>query len=194
MFCKQTPNIKHSVLILFLLLIIAGCAGSSRKDSTNARTFTASSKKLSAAKLPIDRYPTWEVFFTLKKKVPCISLQTSAEYLPYQFAETKKIAKTFFILERYIDTSRFEKKTAGVYTELGRNFSDRWGRQRRINVCSSKSNPLQRLNPSSPYRLRITTFLPGKFDFTLTVFSDTAVRFFLTEKEALEAVIFKTSK
>jgi len=172
-----------TVLLLSTALLAISCAGSDKKGPGNARIFTGSSRNMTRAAESIDGYVTRELFFTLSKKVNCITVKATAEYTPYQFAKEKKIARTFFILERLVDLSRYGQKNARVFTELGRNFSDRWGRQRSVTVCTSLRLPLQRIDSKSVYRIRFTTFLKGTFDYTITVFSDTPVRFFNTLKE-----------
>ena len=173
-----TPLLAAAALLIF------SCTGPGKKDPGNARIFAGSSQNMTRAAESIDGYVTREVFFTLSKKVDCITVKASAEYIPYRFAEEKKVARVFFIFERLVDMSRYGKENARVFTELGKNFSNRWGRQRSVTVCSSPRLPLQRIDKKSIYRIRFTTFIEGTFDYTITVFSDTPVRFFNTLKEA----------
>ncbi len=182
------PDLRKSIktakiFLITLLVVTTGCGGGQKKPG-NARIITVSSDRLSLSRDAIDNYRTHEIFFTLEKKINCISIQVSAEYFPYEFAESKKIAQTFFIVERLVTSVAKQKDDSTVYTELGKNFTTRWNRRRKITICASPRLPLKKLDGQSLYRLRITTFHPGTFDFTITINSDHKVIYYLTEKDA----------
>jgi len=125
---------------------------------------------------PIDRYETYQVFFTLEKAVPAISVSVSADYVADIFG-TKKSRRTYFIVEKRVAIPRRGGAANAVFVELGRNFDADWNREKDILIASDATRPFHSLNPSDLYRVRFTAFAREPFEFTITVKADCGVAF-----------------
>lgn len=136
----------------------------------------------------IDKEITYEIYFTIEKDEKCLKLtiQSIAEY--EGIVKDEKIVKTYFIVEKAIDISRFvseeSQKSPKVkedipkiaYSEIGKNFDLRWNRKRDLLICTSGEDPIKKLNKSS-YRIRFTTFMKDNFSFTITAYSNQKITF-----------------
>lgn len=135
----------------------------------------------------IDKEKTYEIYFTIEKDEKCLKLtiQSIAEY--EGILKDEKIVKTYFIVEKAIDISRFAREESRksptkkdipkiAYSEIGKNFDHRWNRKRDLLICTSIDDPIKKLN-TSKYRIRFTTFMKDNFSFTITAYSNQKITF-----------------
>ncbi len=75
----------------------------------------------------IDKGNTYEIYFSLKEKEECIKVILISKLLD-EAALSQRIAKSFFIVEKSLDVSKFAESAnkKKIYFELGRNFDSRW--------------------------------------------------------------------
>jgi len=121
----------------------------------------------------IDRFTTYEIYFSLEKPVKCIKAEIFANFVSDTFTGKTKPTKTFFIIEKIIDLSGF--KNPGIkntYTEIAKNFDPQWNRQKELVICGSDSDPFKTLDEKSPYRIRFTTFGNEEYEFEIVIFAD----------------------
>jgi hypothetical protein len=125
----------------------------------------------------IDRYATLVTYFKLGKAVDEISLSITADYVA-DITGTKKIKKTYFIVEKIVDMSNYKiKNLKYLYAEIGRNYDADWNREKDITIASNKTVPFKALDEKSIYRIRFTTFSTEDTDFVITINADCEVTF-----------------
>ena len=164
-------------LLTALLLLSGACSSTVERSFPRSSLFNGSSSSLRVSPESIDGAKTHEIFFHLTEKVPCLEVETSATYYPHPFAKKKKIARTFFIIEKRIDTTPFIGKKRVLYSPMGKNFDQRWRRWQTITLCTSRERPLLHFDSDSTYRMRITTFQAREVDFTITIRGEAPVEF-----------------
>jgi len=165
-----------SAVVLITLVAWASCTSPhiSLERLRSAAITIRSSAAITAE--PIDRYETYQVFFTLEKAVPAISVSVSADYVSDIFG-TKKSRRTYFIVEKRVTIPRRGGAANAIFVELGRNFDADWNREKDILIASDPTRPFHSLNPSDLYRVRFTAFAREPFEFTITVKADCGVAF-----------------
>ncbi len=177
-------NISCVLMIIALAglppLFASGCAATGQKKErkykqSSEKTFS-SIEAVKAAE-PIDRYAASMMFFKLDKGVDALSIGITAEYTS-DIMGTKKIKKTYFVVEKTIDMSHFKlAKNKIHYAEIGRNYDADWNREKEITLVSNKTEPFRELDGNSLYRIRFTTFSSENVDYTIRINADCAVTF-----------------
>lgn len=166
------------ICALLAAAVASGCAttGNQHKYRNRAEnTFSSGDAKRAAD--PIDRYAAFVQHFRLEKDAEAITIGITAEYVA-DITGTKKTKKTYFIVEKLIDMSRFTDRAGKqLYAEAGRNFDADWNREKELTLTSSKSEFFKKLDAASTYRIRFTTFSPDPVDFTITIDADCGTTF-----------------
>jgi hypothetical protein len=125
----------------------------------------------------IDRYATMVAYFRLGNPVDEISISISAEYVA-DITGAKKIKKTYFIVEKIVDMSKYKYRDMKyLYAEIGRNFDADWNREKDIVIVSNKTVPFKNLDEKSIYRIRYTTFSTEATDYVITIGANCEVTF-----------------
>lgn len=171
---KRAAGALSSFIFVFSL---TACA-TSQKTSIykNLKTIPGAATSRMTSNDAIDRGPTYEIFFKLKESTPCIEISISSRYLSDSIAPSYYALKTYFILDRIIDISAFNIKNQKYeYTPLGKNFNAIWEYKREITVCTIGTDPLQKIDSESLYRLRFSTFSKYNFEYTILIKSDTEI-------------------
>ncbi|PKL37722.1 MAG: hypothetical protein CVV44_15380 [Spirochaetae bacterium HGW-Spirochaetae-1] len=165
------------LISLLVLSVLTACAGAGTRGSGDIMsTLNASSGELSPCPDAIDRGKTYQVFFRLEKETRCIRVSVIAQFHPDEFTTKMRVAKTYFTVDRMIDISSFNKKRNSLFTEMGRNFTGTWDQQRDATVCASITDPLQKLDSQSTYRIRIATFEKDNYQFQVIIHADEKVQ------------------
>jgi hypothetical protein len=155
----------------FLIFSIVFCHSAPGVNEFNNRNFLKgiTSRKIEIEE-KIDTGKTYEVFFTISEKEECIKINVNAVYMD-ETTQNEASAKTFFIVEKALDISRFgDSKKKVLFAELGRNFDFSWNRERDVLICSSDSDPIKKLKKDI-YRIRFTAFRDQDFNYEVNVFS-----------------------
>lgn len=174
------PRIFSAILSMAIMTstLAAGCSSGQRAISYK-QSFTSAVASREAPRSPvkIDRYAAYTAYFRLERPVKSIRIGITAEYIA-DIAGTRKPRKTYFIIEKMIDTAHFKNKNVkDIFTELGRNFETDWTRTREIEVNSVNNNLFRSLDEKSVYRIRYTAFLNEDLDFIIKVEADCGVTF-----------------
>lgn len=177
---KQYIQTSTSRILCSLLAaaVATGCvtAGSRREYQISAKK-SFSSAEIRHAGDPIDRYPAFAQHFRLEKEIEAMTVGISAEYVA-DITGAKKTKKTYFIVEKRIDMSRFASITRkDLYAEIGRNFDAEWNREKELTLISDTSDFFKKLDAEAIYRIRFTTFSPDPVDFTITIEADCGITF-----------------
>jgi len=163
--------------LIISLLLITGCtAGKRETPETQVYTFGNSTENSEKSDERIDRNTTYQVFFSLKQKTECISIEIESVYLQKSFPVQKIPKKTYFIIEKEIILSHKSLKNNVKYAPLGRNFNNDWAIYSPVKICTMKNAPLSLLG-TSRYRIRFTTFEKLPVYFVITIKSDQPVIF-----------------
>jgi hypothetical protein len=175
---KDLSPLTGIICALLAAVLAAGCATGQKERKYKNRTI----KKYSSAEAKrtdelIDRYATYVCFFKLDKDADAVSIGITADYVA-DITGAKKIKKTYFIVDKLIDMSRFtNKKMRQLYAEIGRNFDADWNREKELTLVSSRTEFFKKLDGTSAYRIRFTTFSMEPCDFTITISTDCGVTF-----------------
>lgn len=174
-FYKQFLNIAS---IYIILLGFLHCKSANNINSSNKNTLKGIANKVILSKEKIDKEDTYEVYFTIKNREMCIKIGMSSKIYD-SITRNGKIVKTFFIVEKVVDISQFNDRRGEkiVFSELGRNFDHNWEREKDITICSSKVDPIKRLDKNI-YRIRFTTFMKKEFNFEVSLFSKNKIDFY----------------
>lgn len=161
----------------FCLLLASGCAG------TDTRTPVVSEQRfesalLRASETSIDSYPARELFFVLPTEVPCLSVSAKGTTKGETILKEPQSENICIILEKPV---RIPSDRV-TYYELARNFSSDWDIKENAEVCSSGTNPFQKLT-AGIYRIRMSTFSQKPFTAAVTLSAQRA-RFFPTYDES----------
>ncbi len=161
-------------------LLLSGCATAGqikerKYKQSSVKTFSSIEAAKSAE--PIDRHAASMIYFKLDKSVDALSVAITAEYIS-DIMGTKKIRKTYFIVEKAVDMSHLKPAKNRIhYAELGKNFDADWNREKEITLVSNKTVPFRELDGNSVYRIRFTTFSPENVDYTVRINADCSVTF-----------------
>ena len=173
-------NIRITLIqIIIPALLVLSCAESPNKPLKQAESARGPAEQFHISKDLIDREKTAEVYFRLEKSVSRIHVSVRALEKMNDFDTDPVPSKTFFIVDKAIDVTRFnpDKGTKLVYTELARNFTPSWERELEIDVVSQKDDPILTLDKDSLYRLRFTVFNKGNYTFDISIQADCRVFF-----------------
>ncbi len=155
----------------FMILPVLFCRSMPGASDFAARNTLkgSSSEKIRTADR-IDTGKTYEVFFVINEDEECIKVNINAIYMD-EVAQTEMSAKTYFIVEKAVDISRFGDAKKRMFTELGRNFDFSWNRERDALICSSESDPIKKLKKDI-YRIRFTIFRDEEFGYEVNIQSE----------------------
>ena len=171
-------NIKHFFFIILMILI--QCTSAEKPTYNNKNSYNNTTQKAFDSDEKIDRWKTYEIFFKLSKDEECININFSSQI--FDEAINKNINfKTYFIIEKAVNISKFISDKKIIYSEIGRNFDNSWNTKQEIEICSSEMDPIKKLKNSSTYRIRFTTFRDLNYNFTILVFSKNTIT--LTEEK-----------
>jgi hypothetical protein len=164
--------IKHIVLLIFIFLM--QCRSIDKSAYKNNNIFKGDSIREIESKEKIDNWKTYEIFFTLNGNEDCIKLNLSSDIYDAVINKNTTI-KTYFIVEKAIDISKFSLDKKSMFSEIGRNYDYNWNTKQEFDVCSSKSDPIKTLNKNNNFRIRFTVFKDINFKYAINIFSNQSV-------------------
>ena len=172
-------TVKNICLLLSLFLFFSGCSGMGKKnedEAGNRYSFSDSSAALKKSSDTIDNGITYELFFLLANHVECITVDVQAVQIKDPFPPDKIPQKTYFTVEKIIDTTRYRSRNNFTYSPMARNYNNEWETFYPVKICGLKDDPLSKLEPAT-YRLRFTVFDPNPVIFMINVTSDEEIIF-----------------
>jgi hypothetical protein len=171
-------KLKKYCLLFISAVILLSCSGTDKKNTYQGERFSFSDSTLVLNKSAdeIDRSTTYEIFFSLEKSVKCITVNIEAVYIADTFPAERIPQKTYFIVEKIINTKKYKSKKDITYTPLARNFNDEWDTFYPVQICGLEGDPLSSID-ASDYRIRFTVFDSRPVIFMATVFSDEKITF-----------------
>ncbi|MBN1533488.1 MAG: hypothetical protein JXA20_12540 [Spirochaetes bacterium] len=159
-----------------VILIGASCISGQRERSyRNNYVRQIPSGEAVTAVEDIDGARTYQFFFKIKEPTDCIRIVINAIYTTDTLPPKKVSVKTFFLVEKLFNIGMFHQKEREIYTTVAQNFSSQWEHQPSVTICTSKTEPLQKLDPVSRYRVRYSALSDSPFLFTLTISADTEI-------------------
>ena len=164
---------KNLTLLLFIIMLSFSCSGTDlKKNNPNGEKYAYSglSSDLNIASDKIDKGTTYELFFTLGKEVKCLTIDINTTYITETFPSEGIPQKTYFIVEKIIDTEKYKSRENYTYTQLAQNFNKEWETFNPLQVCGLESDPLSGIT-SSKYRIRFTVFDTQPIVFMVDIFS-----------------------
>jgi hypothetical protein len=181
--CKKMTIIhimsKKQILIIPCIIAIAlapSCSSGQReREYRHNYTRQINPEDAAAADESIDGARTYQFLFKIKEPTDCIRVGINAIYTTDTLPPKKVSAKTFFLVEKTFNIGMFHLKEGEIYTTVAQNFTPQWDHQPAITLCTSKVNPLQKIDTMSRYRIRYSALSDNKFLFTLTIGSDTEI-------------------
>jgi hypothetical protein len=173
-------NIKSfKCLVILIPLFFIQCKSIEKSSFENNSIFKGNSSKENESKDKIDNGKTFELFFELNDDENCITINMSSE--SYDEILNKFIQiKTFFIVEKAIDISKFSPEKKSIFSEISRNYDYNWNTKQKILICSSKTDPIKTLNKTNNFRIRFTIYNDIKFKYEIIISSKHPVT--ITEK------------
>ena len=115
---------------------------------------------------------SYEIYLSLAQPEKCLDIGISARRSGGEHSYVKETLKVFFIVERAVNVSQFRlRNNPFIFTEIGRNFDLNWESVKSIWVCTSKTDPLKKLD-AGVYRLRFSMLSAAEFDFEIRVLSN----------------------
>ncbi len=173
-----SKRIKKCCAFIFpSIIIFSSCTGLQKRIYTNTEILKPNDSKIRISKESIDRGKTHEVLFRLEKDVDAVNISIAAIEKPGEFAETRYTCKTYFIVEKIIDVTRFKNKKTVAFTEMGRNFDLKWERTNDLTILSRKNDPLLTLDKNAAYRIRFTAFRSIPCEYTVEIKADCRIFF-----------------
>lgn len=176
---RGNNSVKNICLLLSVIIFFTGCSGMGKKDgddSGNRYSFSDSSTALKRSSESIDKGVTYEIFFSLADSVECITVDLQAVQVQSTFPPDRIPQKTYFIVEKLIDITRYRSAINYTFSPMARNFNNEWETFSPVKICGLKNDPLSKLD-SSTYRVRFTVFDPAPVLFMITVTSDSEITF-----------------
>ena len=169
---------KKYFLVIITVLTLFSCSGAEKKSNYQGERFSFSdwTSALNKSADQIDRSTTYEIFFSLEKNVKCITINIEAVYIAETFPAERIPQKTYFIVEKIINTEKYKSKKNITYTPLARNFNDEWDTFYPVQICGLEGDPLSSID-ASDYRIRFTVFDSRPLIFMATVYSDEKISF-----------------
>jgi hypothetical protein len=158
-------------ILISVLLTLASCASTGVSMNTASgpgSTFSGNTADAIESFEKIDNWKTFETFFILNQPEDCIKISINSEI--FDELESKKIfLKTYYIIEKAVDVSKFRKENTILFSELGRNFDYNWTAKQELTICSIDSDPIKRLDRTNKIRIRFTTFKENSFKYTIII-------------------------
>ncbi|MBN2403518.1 MAG: hypothetical protein JXN64_14160 [Spirochaetes bacterium] len=172
-------NIKLFKYFIIILLFLIQCKSVDKSDYKNTNILKGNAVREIESGHKIDNWKTYELFFTLNDSEECIKVNLSSAKFDEVLNEDTAI-KTFFIVEKAIDISKFGMDKKSLFSEIGRNYDYNWSAMQEITICSSAADPIKTLDKNNNFRIRFTVFKDFNFKYTLNIFSDHPVK--ITDK------------
>lgn len=180
---NNSISVKETVLLIAIVLHAAlfSCASVKREISySQKKAYTGVTNPSLESKKTIDRGKTYMVYFKLKEKDKCVKFSIHSRVPIESVGEKEKVVKTYFIVEKRIDISRFYREedtsTQYTYSEIGRNFDHVWNRKQQLTICTVPGDPIKKFD-TGIFRVRFTTFTNEEFRFKIILYSNKAVTF-----------------
>ncbi len=184
---------RIAIIYIILLIILSPIRCKTVKkeiEFAHKKSFSGVTEPSIESKSRIDKEKTYEIYFKIKEDEKCIKISMKSSVQYESIVKDEKSVKTYFIVEKAIDISKFIKeepressKTVNrdiqktAFSEIGRNFDYRWNRKRSVLICTVGEDPIKKLDKLSLYRIRFTIFMKYNFSFTITVNSDQKIIF-----------------
>jgi hypothetical protein len=176
-------NIRFIKFFLLIIVLLLHCKSIDKSAYNNNKIFTGNTTSEVESKDKIDNWKTFEIFFNLNNNEDCIKVNLSSEI--YDEILNKNIPiKTYFIVEKAIDISKFSLDKKSMFSEMGRNYDYNWNTRLEINICSSETDPIKTLNKNNNFRIRFTVFRDINFKYTVKIFSNQLIS--ITEKNPVK--------
>ncbi len=156
------------------MLLSIKCASTDQYANITRNTFTGGSAGEIGSGEKIDQWKTFEIFFLFKNNEDCIKINITSEMFE-EIENKKKLIKTYFIIEKAIDVSKFNSDSNILYSEISRNYDSNWTAKQEIEICSSDSDPIKRLNKGDLFRIRFTTFRDDNYKYIINIYSKNPV-------------------
>jgi hypothetical protein len=113
----------------------------------------------------IEKEKTYLVNFTIELQEECLLTKITAKPVN-SYAGRQNI---YFIVEKALDLHKFKfTDNNEIFSELDRNFNNNWERRTDIEICSSGTDPIKKLEPGK-YRIRFSSLDNNDFDFEITI-------------------------
>lgn len=165
-------KISLYIPLIFACALCARCA-----SSTQAPDFRHENKyagKTGAAILSAQRGDfnrSYEIYFTLAEPEKCLDIGITAKRSGREYSFVQEKINVFFIVERAVNVSQFHlRNNPFIFSEIGRNFDLNWESMKSIWVCTTKTDPLKKID-AGVYRLRFSMPAAGEFDFEIRILS-----------------------
>lgn len=174
----KVKNALYITLTAILCSAITMCSGSSvnvGKDDTG-REYINSTGNLKQSKEKLEDAPAYEVYFTLDKTVECISVSLETVSVPRKSTEDSVPVKSYFVVEKLMELKSGTGRILKTYIQNGKNYNSRWEVHNPLKICGNTADPVSRLG-ASVFRIRFTTFDTKHVYFTVTVYTETGVKF-----------------
>jgi hypothetical protein len=155
-------------IVLLFMFLLSKCVSTDRASDLPGNVFSGYSSGTMESKDKIDKWKTFELFFTLDNPEDCIKINIISEIFD-EISNKKIFLKTYFTVEKAVDVSKFSKENAVLYSEMGRNFDYNWTAKQDLEICSSDSDPIKKLNKSGKYRIRFTIFKDINFKYNINI-------------------------
>jgi hypothetical protein len=155
------------------------CKSIEKSTFENNNIFNGNSSTENESKDKIDNEKTFELFFILDDNEECMAINISLESYDETLNKYTKI-KTFFIVEKLIDISKFNPDKKSIFSEISRNYDYNWNTKQKIEICSSTTDPIKILNKNNNFRIRFTVFKNINFKYEIIISSKHPVK--ITEK------------
>ncbi len=154
------------VILIFVMISLLNACASKKNVYKISLSKVIPKKQKVISKNKIDAYKTYEVYFKLKQFEKCINVSFKTSYVVDTFSNKKRFSRTYFIVEKAIDVSKFKKsKKRYEFSPLGKNYSDTWRNSSSLTICSKQDDPLLKLDNKTFYRIRYTTFSKYEYSF-----------------------------
>jgi hypothetical protein len=163
-------NLKlFKYFIIMLTLFFIQCKSADKTSLIN-NIFNGNSSKEIESREKIDNWKTFELFFTLNDDEECITINMSSASFDEILNKYMQI-KTFFIVEKAIDISKFSPDKKIMFSETGKNYDFNWNTKQKIEICSSATDPIKTLKKNNTFKLRFTAFRDINFKYEIIISS-----------------------
>lgn len=157
----------------FVCACMIGCATAVERPAyLNNVVYSVTSGRDLETPQRIGNAKTYSITLTLVRPEKCVEVSVRGKRIAREYSYTDQSVRVFFLVERQIDLSTFERAVQRqVYGEIGRNYDENWGLLEKIEVCTSPEDPLKKLDPGL-YRIRFAVFEQADIMFTVNVLSN----------------------
>lgn len=157
-------------IILPLFLFQCKSAGISPASYKYKMIYNGASAKSIQSIEKIEKEKTYIINFTIEKPEECIEAKITAKKGDYNAGREN----IFFIIEKALDLRKFKNiDNIEFFSELDRNYNSNWELKSEIEICSSGTDPIKKLDPGK-YRIRFSSLDNIDFDFEVSIQTDSA--------------------